>query len=151
MKHIATLISVLYCLLYGFNGMAQSNSKRPSAFNNFPKIMFCSASAIANLFSIEQGQSATILFGENQMLQGKIINKISKYNNTLQIIVIQIPAYGNSILSISKRKEKDNGEVFTGHLYNNNFADGFQLKPAKNNQYQFEKIASEQVFQPCNQ
>ena len=151
MKHVATLVSALYCLLFAFNGIAQSNSKRPSAFNDFPKIIYCPASTIANLFSIAQGQQVTILFGENQILQGKIINKISKYNNTLQTLVIQIPAYGNSILSISKRKEMDNSDVFTGHLYNNNFADGFQLKPAKNNQYQFEKIASEQVFQPCNQ
>ena len=113
--------------------------------------MYCPASAIANLFSIAQGQPVTILFGENQILEGKIINKISKYNNTLQTLVIQIPAYGNSILSISKRKEKDNSDVFNGHLYSNNFADGFQLKPAKNNQYQFEKIAAGQVLQPCNQ
>lgn len=113
--------------------------------------MYCSTASIANLFSIEPGQAAKIEFGENKLLEGKIINKISKYNNTLQTIVIQIPAYGNSILSISKRKEKDNTDVFIGHLFNNNFADGFQLKPGTNNQYELIKTATDQVLQPCNQ
>jgi hypothetical protein len=151
MKHSATLVSGLCCLLFGFNSIAQSNLKKPTAFNAFPKIMYCSTASIANLFSIEQGQAAKIDFGENKLLEGKIINKISKYNNTLQTIVIQIPAYGNSILSISKRKEKDNNDVFIGHLFNNNFADGFQLKPGKANQYELIKTGTDQVLQPCNQ
>jgi hypothetical protein len=151
MKHSATLVSGLCCLIFGLNSIAQTNIKKPSAFNDFPKIVYCPASTIANLFSIAQGQSAKIEFGENKVLEGRIINKISKYNNTLQTIVIQIPAYGNSILSISKRKENDNSTVFIGHLFNNNFADGFQLKPGKNNQYELVKTSTEQVLQPCNQ
>jgi hypothetical protein len=151
MKHSATLVSGLCCLLIGFNSIAQSNVKKPAAFNNFPKISYCPASTLANLFSIDQGQTAILEFGENKVLEGRIINKISKYNNTLQTIVIQISAFGNSILSISKRKEKDNSDVFVGHLYNNNFADGFHLKPGKNNQYELVKIATDQVLQPCNQ
>jgi hypothetical protein len=151
MKHAATLVSGLCCLLFGFNSIAQQTIKKPSAFNDFPKIVYCPASTIASLFSIAQGQPARIQFSENQALEGKIINKISKYNNTLQTLVIQIPAFGNSILSISKRKEKDNSDVFIGHLYNNNFADGFQLNPGKNNQYELVKIATDQVLQPCNQ
>jgi len=151
MKHNATLLLGLCSLLIGFNSIAQSGSTKPSAFTSFPKITYCPASAIANLFSLAPGQPAKIQFGENQILEGKIINKISKYNNTLQTVVIQIPAFANSILSISKRTEQDKSEVFIGHLYNNSFADGFQLKPGKNNQYELIKITAEQVLQPCSQ
>lgn len=151
MKNSATLVSVFCCLLFCFNGTAQSNTKKPTAFNSFPKIVYCPASAVANLFSVEEGKSAKLQFDENHLLEGTIIKKYSKYSNTLQTVVMQIPAYGNSIFSISKRKDTDNSDVFIGHLYNTNFADGFELQPAKNNQYQLVKLNTNQVLQPCNQ
>ena len=88
---------------------------------------------------------------DNFKLEGPVSNKISKYNNALQTLVIELPAFNNMLLAVSKRTTSNNQNVYIGHLYNSESADGYQLQQHQNNTYQFVKIVTEKVLQPCNQ
>jgi len=150
MKRTIYLAIGLICSIYSNQSYAQSTASKTARFANYPKIMYCNAAAISKLFTIKQGEQAVLNFNDQLSFKGAIVRKISKFNNTLQTLAIQLPELDNSILLISKRTATNNSEVFIGHLYNNKFSEGFQLIAGKNGEYEMVKIAVNQVMQPCN-
>lgn len=128
---------------------AQSLLNKPLQFKQYPAVITCTAAQLSSLFTQKIGDKPVINLNTSLQLKGVITNKISKFNAALETVVIELPAFSHSIFSISRRKE-NNADVFIGHLYNSNFADGYQLKKGKNADYEMIKIAAGQILQPCN-
>jgi hypothetical protein len=145
------ILSILLAALFtGCFSISFSQSKK-FLFSRYPANISCTAVQLSKLFSAEKGQQVSLKLSENFKLEGPVSNKISKYNNTLQTVVIQLPAFNNMLLAISKRVAANNQTVYIGHLYNSESADGYQLKQHEDNTYQFVKIETDKVLQPCNQ
>ncbi len=149
MKQATFTFYVMVCLFMANSVSAQSKTKKPLQFKQYPTIIHCSGNQFTSLFAQKIGDMSVINLEGSLQLKGIITNKISKFNNELQTVVMQLPEFSNSTFSISKRREQ-NADVFIGHLYSSNFADGYQLKQSKGNNYEMIKIAAEQVLQPCN-
>ena len=145
------LLSILLTVLFtGFFSNIFSQSKK-LLFSRYPANIACTEAQLSKLFTADKGQLVSLKLSENFKLEGAVFNKISKYNNTLQTLVIQLPAFNNMLLAISKRAAENNQSVYIGHLYNSESADGYQLKQQGNNTYQFVKIETDKVLQPCVQ
>ena len=148
MKHI---LSILLAVLFtGCFSTSFSQSKK-LLFSRYPANISCTEAQLSKLFNADKGQQVSLKLSDNFKLEGTVFNKISKYNNTLQTLVVQLPAFNNMLLAISKRLAANNQTVYIGHLYNSESADGYQLKQQGNNTYQFVKIETDKVLQPCNQ
>ena len=144
-------LSILLTVLFiGCFSTSFSQSKK-AFFSRYPAKIACTETQLGKLFNAEKGQQVSLILSDNFKLEGSVSDKISKYNNTLQTLVIQLPAFNNMLLAVSKRSTANNQTVYIGHLYNNESADGYQLRQQEHNTYQFVKIETEKVLQPCNQ
>lgn len=144
-------LSILLTILFiGCFSTIFSQSKK-AFFSRYPAQVGCSEAQLCKLFNAEKGQQVSLELSDNFKLEGSVSNKISKYNNALQTLVIELPAFNNMLLAVSKRTTSNNQNVYIGHLYNSESADGYQLQQQQNNTYQFVKVETEKVLQPCNQ
>ena len=142
---------ILLTLLFTAYLLNSFSQTKKLFFSRYPTNITCTEAQLNKLFFAEKGQQISLKLSENFKLEGSVSNKISKYNNTLQTLVVQLPAFNNMLLAISKRAATNNQSVFIGHLYNSESADGYQLQQQENNTYQFVKIETDKVLQPCNQ
>jgi len=145
------ILSILLTVLFTGCFLTSFSQSKKLLFSRYPASIACTEAQLSKLFSADKGQQVSLKLSENFKLEGPVSNKISKYNNTLQTLVIQLPAYNNMLLAISKRSAANNQTVYIGHLYNSESADGYQLKQQGGNTYQFVKIETDKVLQPCNQ
>lgn len=144
-------LSILLTVLFtGCFSTIFSQSKK-AFFSRYPSNISCTEAQLCKLFNAEKGQQVSLILSDNFKLEGLVSNKISKYNNTLQTLVIQLPAFNNMLMAVSKRTMANYQTVYIGHLYNHESTDGYQLLQQENHTYQFVKIETEKVLQPCNQ
>lgn len=144
-------LSILLTVLFiGCFSTIFSQSKK-AFFSRYPSKIACTETQLGKLFNAEKGQQVSLMLSDNFKLEGSVSNKISKYNNTLQTLVIELPAFNNMLLAVSKRTTSNSKNVYIGHLYNSESADGYQLQQQQDSTYQFVKIETEKVLQPCNQ
>ena len=147
MKQIAIMLCLSVCTI---TGIAQkTNSPKPSLFSSYPSTINLSENTIKQLFAASEGQIIDMAFEGNFKLHGPVISKISKYNNSLQTMVVKLPAFNNILFSISKIVENEKSTIFRGHLFNSRYADSYELKCNASKQYQLIKIETEQLLQPC--
>jgi len=145
------ILSILLTVLFTGCFLTSFSQSKKLLFSRYPASIACTEAQLSKLFSADKGQQVSLKLSENFKLEGPVSNKISKYNNTLQTLVIQLPALNNTLLAISKRSAANNQSIYIGHLYNSESADGYQLKQQGDNTYQFVKIETDKVLQPCNQ
>ena len=144
-------LSILLTVLFtGCFSTIFSQSKK-AFFSRYPSNINCTEAQLCKLFIAEKGQQVSLILSDNFKLEGPVSDKISKYNNTLQTLVIQLPAFNNMLMAVSKRTTANNQTVYIGHLYNHESNDGYQLRQQENHTYQFVKIETEKVLQPCTQ
>ena len=128
----------------------QHRTTKPALFSNFPSTISCTADQLNNLFLTTQGQNFKLSLPGNFVLQGSVKSRISKYGK-METINVQLPAFDNILFSVTKSTDENNTVFYTAHLFNNKYADGYQLKKSGNNMYQFEKIVVEKMLPACNQ
>jgi hypothetical protein len=151
MKNSTKLLLAALCIFSMLGSTAQKPaSQKPFLFNNYPAVINCSEILLSNLFNAGKGQAINLSLPSNLTLKGTITSKLTKYNN-LQTISIQLPGFNNILFSITKRLDAANKAVYIGHLFNSNYADGYELKRNAENNYQFIKIATEKLLPTCNQ
>lgn len=151
MKHFTKLVFAALCTFIAFGSSAQkTSSSKPFLFNNYPAVINCTEAQLSNLFVAEKGQPVNVALPGNLTLKGTITTKLTKYN-TLETVTIQLPGFHNILFSVTKRVDAANKTIYAGHLFNSNYADGYELKRKADNTYQFIKIDMEQLLPACNQ
>jgi hypothetical protein len=141
---------VMFVLLAQVSNAQQKRSSRPSLFSNFPSTINCTEQQLNNLFSVGQGQNINLSLPGNLVLEGPVKNKTIKYGK-IETMTVQLPAFGNMLFSVTKSKDQNNEAIYTAHLFNSNYADGYQLKRNEKKLYQFEKIEMDKILPACNQ
>jgi hypothetical protein len=152
MKHFASTTMLLlftFVTATGFSQLAASNP-RPKLFAAYPESIDCSVSELARIFTIAQGQPATISFAGSFAFGGAVSSNVVKFSN-LQTVVIKSPAFSNAIFHVSKRITADNSIVYVGRIINEAFSDGYELKRDATGNYHLLKIETEKVMPDCNQ
>jgi hypothetical protein len=152
MKHIAsTTMLLLFTIITatGFSQMANSTPK-PKLFAAYPESIDCSVSELSRIFTIAQGQQASISFAGNFAFNGTVSSNMAKFSN-LQSVVIKSPQFNHAIFHVSKRINSDNSTVYVGRIIHDSFADGYELKRDAAGSYRLQKIETEKVMPECSQ
>ena len=151
MKSVNISLCFAIMLLISISSIAQKpSSPKLFLFKNYPAIINCTEAQLNNLFAAARGESISLSLSNELKLQGSITSKITKYNN-LQTLTIKLPGFKNILFSVTKRTDDNNKNIFVGHLFNTDYADGYQLKRNADNSYQFIKIETEKLLPTCNQ
>jgi len=133
------------------NGYSQNRQVTlVSLFDSFPTTINCTEAQLSNLFAATKGESVKLAFSDRFEISGLVTSKLVKYNN-LQTIVIKLPAFRNTLFSLSKQTDQKNNYTYAGRILNPLYADGFELKHTGKGNYQLVKIDVQKILVNCNQ
>lgn len=151
MKNLTITLCTVLLALHAVSGYSQSRRlAKPTLFDTFPTSVNCTAAQLSSLFTEKKGANINLVLADNLTLSGIVSSNLLKYSN-LQTIIIKLPAFKNTLCSLSKQTDKNNNNIYTGRILNPLYTDGFELKPNKGGNYQFTKIDTERIFANCNQ
>jgi hypothetical protein len=151
MKTLTNTLCVVLLTLYTVTGYTQNKKAlKPFLFTNFPTTIHCTEAQLSSLFAVARGQSTSVLLESNLSLSGAVTSNLVKYNN-LRTIVIKLPAFNNTLFSLSKQTDQYNKDTYVGRILNPAYADGFELQRNADGNYQFNKIDIEKILVSCNQ
>ena len=151
MKNLATITLMVALTLCAATVSAQNTLlSKPSLFSKYPDVINCTSAQLNSFFESDQGKTVKVSINNTFTLAGSVKSKLAKYNN-LQTVVINLPAFNNILLTLSKRTDKREIITYVGHLFDNAYADGYELKKINNDNYQFIKISMEKILPDCSQ
>ena len=135
--------------LYAVPTHAQKpTASRSSLFPNIPENTTCTESQLNRIFNYVQGQNVSLSFGNDFALSGPVTSNLVKYSN-LQTIVIKMPAFSNTLFSLSK--QTDNNRIsFVGRIFNPAYGEALELKRNGNGDYQLIKIDAKNILVDCS-
>lgn len=149
MKTFTTTLCLVLLTLHAVTSNAQSKrSGKPQLFASLPATIELSEAQLHNLFVLSQGQQAELPVSASTKLSGTVTSNLVKYDN-LQTLVIKLPAYNNTLISISRQSE-NHSISFVGRIFNPLFDDGFELKKIQNGLYQLVKIGTANTLTDCS-
>ena len=119
-------------------------------FNNFPPVINCTAKQLNNFFLAEEGQDVKVDFEKNLTINGTVKRRFTKFNKVLETIILKLAAFNNISFSISRRIDAQNEIIYSAHLFDSAYADGYQLKKISFNNYQFTKILMDKILPTCS-
>jgi len=151
MKHLTTTMCTVLLILFAVTGYTQNKqSGKPLLFASFPTIIDCTETQLSSFFTAAKGESISVLLANNFSLSGPVASNQVKYSN-LQTIIIKLPAFKNSLFSLSKQTDRYNHISYVGRIINPLYADGFELKRKADGDYQLIKIDLEKILVNCSQ
>ena len=138
MKNNQILVLGLLFLATTFNLNAQDgniplnepNYNKPRLFNLLPARIEMSAAKLQELIGTPNGQTAQIPVAADQATEiaGEVISAVSKYNNTIQSVVIRCSDFEGARLTLSKVNMPDGTTKFTGRIVSIRHGDLYQLE-----------------------
>jgi hypothetical protein len=156
MKHLATTTLMVLLILAAVTSFAQERPQnraspaKPALFTQFPDVINCTTGQLNSFFNGRQGENIAVSFNSNLTLDGNVKSNISKYSN-LQTVVVKLTKFNNMLFTISRIVDEDRQIVYSGHLFDPAYADGFELKNKGGGNYQFVKIELEKMLPTCSQ
>lgn len=138
MKNLRTSALCLCALLISVVSFSQKENDRinepdynkPKLFSNFPERIPLSIEKINDLLKTDVGQSANLKVATNASLQfdGEIVSKASKYENTIQSVVIRCANFNGATLTLSKITNADGTISYTGRIISFKHGDLYVLQ-----------------------
>jgi len=125
-------------------------AEKPLLFAGLPSNIQCTAAQLSNLFAVSKGQNINVTLADNFNIAGPVKGKLSTYHN-LQTVIIQLPAFNNTLFSLSRQTDENNQISYVGRIINPSYADGFELKQMGNGNYEFIKINLANILETCHQ
>lgn len=151
MKHLTITMCMVLLTLFAVTSYSQNKqATKPSLFANFPTTIICTGAQLSSLFTAAKGKNISVSLANNFTLSGPVTSNLVKYSN-LQTIVMKLPAFNNSLFSLSKQTDEAYNITYAGRILNPLYADGFELKRNTDGNYQFIKIDLEKIVVNCNQ
>ncbi len=151
MKHLTTTLCIVLLSLSAVTGYSQNKKPgKPTLFINYPASLHCTETQLESFFTAAKGQNINVVLANDFMLSGLVTSKEAKYGN-LQTIVIQLPAFNNTLFSLSKQTDQNNNAIYVGRIINPSYSDGYELKRDATGIYQLVKIDLEKILVNCNQ
>lgn len=128
----------------GYSSKAQS-SGRPNLFDGFSNTISCSNNELERLFTSPTGSTLQVSFS-NSNFSGRISSSVQRYSN-LKSVVFKLDNLQGAVFTISKRISDNSTISYTGHIINEQFADGYELKKDVNGNYSLNKIKLDDILQ----
>lgn len=146
MKNLVKGFICLSVFLIGVKLNAQNPSvpvrepdmNRPSLFQNLPEKIICRVNDLSALLQSEIGNSVSFTLANNVNFQGVVSSVATKFENTLQSIVIRSTNFPGAALSFSKLIKEDGTISYVGRIISFQHGDAYEITN-ENGQYYFIK------------
>lgn len=143
MKHLRTSAVCASLMLYSLCSSAQSADKIPvnepdynktKLFQAIPENVPVSLDNITTLFQSAVGTAVGINLSEELTFrfEGTVVSQVSKYNNTIESVVVRSSNYAGARLSLSRITAADGSIAYTGRIVSMQHGDLFELKQTNN-------------------
>lgn len=148
MKNLRTLALCVTVSFYSLCSSAQTekiplnepNYNKPKLFQNLPDNIPVSMDNIINLFGSPTGRSVSLNLSDRSPFQfeGDVVSSVSKYENTIQSVVIRSTNYNGARLTISRLTDANGNVSYTGRIISMQHGDLYELKKV-NDEYMLVK------------
>ena len=138
MKNLRTAFMCLCTVFVGVAASAQHSDSpvnepdynKPRLFNNLPDRILLETNVVNTVLTKQAGQPANISFSADNSVrfEGTVASSASKYNNTVNTIVVRSTNYPGATLAITRIAKEDGGFTYTGRLISLKHGDMFELK-----------------------
>jgi len=143
MKNLRTIAACLSITLYSFCSSAQTgktvpvnepNYNKTKLFQGLPENIPVSKENISELFNGEIGSSVSLNLSGDESLRfnGDVVSVVSKYENTIQSVVVRSTNYPGARLTVSKITDANGNISYTGRILSMQHGDLFELKNIDN-------------------
>ena len=116
----------------------EPDTNRPTLFQNLPDKINCRINDLSALLQSETGSTVSIAFADNINFQGVVSSVASKFDNSLQSIVIRSTNFSGAALSFSKIIKQDGTVSYAGRILSFQHGDAYEIS-LENGQYYFIK------------
>ena len=138
MKNLRTAASCVSISLYSLSSVAQTgdipinepNLNKPKLFQNLPDIIPVKMNNITVLMGAEVGRPVSLSLSDATVFQfeGIIVSSVSKYENTIQSIVIRSTNFPGATLTVSRITDDTGNISYIGRMLSMQHGDMFELK-----------------------
>lgn len=150
MKHCTQIVLAALCMLASVSITAQKKSStRPFLFKDYPEIINCTEAQLSSLFTYGNDVEVTLILPNGLTLKGPVKWWAKKYTN-LQTVTIKLTEFGNTLFSLTRRFDAANNFIYVGHLFNTEYADGYELVNKGGGSYQLIKMQTDKIVQICS-
>ena len=116
----------------------EPDMNRPSLFQNLPEKISCRINDLSALLESETGRTISFAFSGNINFQGIVSSVASKFDNSLQSIVIRSTNFPGAALSFSRITKQDGTIAYVGRIISFQHGDAYEIN-LENGQYFFVK------------
>ncbi len=137
MKNLRTIALCVSVSLYSMCATAQTGSipinepnlSKPKLFQNLPDVIPVKMNNITTLFGAEVGRPVSISLSDATSFQfeGHIVSSVSKYENTMECIVIRSTNYPGARLAITRLTDASGTISYTGRILSMQHGDLYEL------------------------
>ena len=112
----------------------EPKQNQPKLFQSLPDNIPLKMENIANLFGGEVGRTLSINLSDatSFRFEGNVVSSVSKYENSIQSVVIRSTNYPGSTLTISKITAENGTTSYTGRILSMQHGDTYELKNINN-------------------
>ena len=116
----------------------EPDMNRPTLFQNLPEKISCRITDLSALLEYETGRTISFAFTGNVNFQGVVSSVASKFDNSLQSIVIRSTNFPGAALSFSRITKQDGSIAYAGRIISFQHGDAYEIN-LENGQYFFVK------------
>jgi hypothetical protein len=116
----------------------EPDMNRPSLFQNLPEKISCRINDLSSLLESEIGKTISFSFTGSLNFQGVVSSVASKFDNTLQSVVVRSTNFPGAALSFSKITKEDGTFSYVGRILSFQHGDAYEISQ-ENGQYFFVK------------
>jgi hypothetical protein len=116
----------------------EPDMNRPSLFQNLPEKISCRINDLSSLLESEIGKTISFSFTGSLNFQGVVSSVASKFDNTLQSVVVRSTNFPGAALSFSKITKEDGTFSYVGRILSFQHSDAYEISQ-ENGQYFFVK------------
>ena len=138
MKNLRTTTLCVCLTLYSLCSSAQNQKipinepdyNKPKLFENLPDKIPVSLDNITSLFNSSVGRPVNISLAEGRQFQfeGQVVSTASKFENTLQSIVVRSTNYNGATLTVSRITSPEGIVTYTGRIISFQHGDLYELQ-----------------------
>ena len=111
---------------------------RPSLFQNLPSKISCRINDLSALLESQIGKPVSFSLADNLSFQGVVSSVASKFDNTLNSVVIRSINFPGAALSFSRISKEDGTFSYVGRIISFQHSDAYEIN-LENGQYYFVK------------
>lgn len=143
MKNLRTIAACISITLYSLGSSAQTgntvpvnepNYNKTKLFQGLPEKIQVSKDNLSSLFSEQVGRTVSLDLSNDEsfLFTGDVVSTVSKYENSIQSVVIRSTNFPGARLTVSKITDANGNISYTGRIISMQHGDLFELKNDNN-------------------